>query len=445
MPLHPFYQADKKSMKFLNLSAQSRYLAQNFMEGKDFTHHPEIVDIIQKLNQDGVQDKTFSDVIDNQGHQYVDLVQEGGGVLGFALVGYSYILEQMGLRFLNLAGTSAGAINTLLLASLGDFDECKSDKLIHEFARKDLLDFVSHDNTVKNLLQSIIRKEGRVKSFFHVLWNGFRLKTAMNTALGINNGENFHDWLSEILDRQGIKTTADLFKKRGKLPDTIQIRENVGRDIEGLDTSVVMIAADLTTQTKVKFPEMNVLYWNEPEQVNPADYVRASMSIPFLFEPYEVNNLPKGHRAEQSWQEMASYKGPIPEKVQFVDGGTMSNFPIDAFHIKGIPRLPSFGVKLGINRENPQYADNLRGYLRNLVNAMRQVHDFEFLAKHQEYEQLIQTVDIGDHIWFDFDISNDDKKDLFIRGAKAADEFLRGFNWQEYKQMRYEKLLSPLS
>ncbi len=415
------------------------------MEGTDFTHHPEIIDIIQKLKQDGIQDKTFSDVIDNQGHQYVDLVQEGGGVLGFALVGYSYVLEQMGLRFLNLAGTSAGAINTLLLASLGDFDECKSDRLIHEFARKDLLDFVSHDQTIKNILKSIIRKEGRVRSFFHVLWNGFRLRTAMNKNLGINNGENFQNWLSDILDRQGIKTTADLFNKRSKLPDTIQMRENVSRDIEGLATSVVMIAADLTTQTKVKFPEMNVLYWNEPEQVNPADYVRASMSIPFLFEPYEVNNLPKGEKAKQIWQNMVSYKGPIPDKVQFVDGGTMSNFPIDAFHIKGIPRVPSFGVKLGISRENPQYSGNLRSYLRNLVNAMRQVHDFEFLAQHREYEHLIQTVDIGDHIWFDFDINNEDKKDLFIRGAKAADTFLRSFNWQEYKQMRYEKLLSPLS
>ena len=37
-------------------------------------------------------------------------MQEGGGVWGIALLGYTYILEKMGIRFFSLAGTSAGAI-----------------------------------------------------------------------------------------------------------------------------------------------------------------------------------------------------------------------------------------------------------------------------------------------------------------------------------------------
>ena len=40
-----------------------------------------------------------SDVIDDKGHQYVNLVQKGGGVLGVALVGYTYILEPNGYSF----------------------------------------------------------------------------------------------------------------------------------------------------------------------------------------------------------------------------------------------------------------------------------------------------------------------------------------------------------
>jgi NTE family protein len=46
-------------------------------------------------------------------------VQKGGGVLGIALVGYTYILEEMGIRFIRLAGTSAGAINTALMTVIG--------------------------------------------------------------------------------------------------------------------------------------------------------------------------------------------------------------------------------------------------------------------------------------------------------------------------------------
>ncbi|HEX8357472.1 MAG TPA: hypothetical protein VF610_08680, partial [Segetibacter sp.] len=50
-----------------------------------------------------------SDIIDGDGNQYVNLVQKGGGVLGIALVGYTFILEAAGVRFMRMAGTSAGA------------------------------------------------------------------------------------------------------------------------------------------------------------------------------------------------------------------------------------------------------------------------------------------------------------------------------------------------
>lgn len=33
--------------------------------------------------------RPFSDIIDDEGNQYVDLVMEGGGMLGIALVGYT--------------------------------------------------------------------------------------------------------------------------------------------------------------------------------------------------------------------------------------------------------------------------------------------------------------------------------------------------------------------
>jgi len=70
----------------------------------------------------------ISDIVDAAGHQYVDLVMEGGGLLGIALVGYTWALEQLGLRFLGVGGTSAGSINALLLAGLDDPEQAKSPK-----------------------------------------------------------------------------------------------------------------------------------------------------------------------------------------------------------------------------------------------------------------------------------------------------------------------------
>lgn len=41
-------------------------------------------------------------------------------MLGVAHVGFVYVLEEAGLRFLGLGGTSAGAINAGLIASVRD-------------------------------------------------------------------------------------------------------------------------------------------------------------------------------------------------------------------------------------------------------------------------------------------------------------------------------------
>src|SRR3712207_6668476 len=48
---------------------------------------------------------------------YVDLVFEGGGVRGNALVGALSVLEERGFRPQNVAGTSAGAIVATALAA----------------------------------------------------------------------------------------------------------------------------------------------------------------------------------------------------------------------------------------------------------------------------------------------------------------------------------------
>jgi NTE family protein len=100
-------------------------------------HQTDVQDRVQRL-----AGKRFSDVTDHNGFQYVDLVQEGGGVLGIALVGYTYVLEQAGIRFFSLAGTSAGAINTLLLASLGKIGDAKLECILELLACQNLMEFV---------------------------------------------------------------------------------------------------------------------------------------------------------------------------------------------------------------------------------------------------------------------------------------------------------------
>lgn len=407
------------------------------MDVKEFIRHPQVVSILKELRRDNVHQKPFSDIIDHEGHQYVDLVQEGGGILGFALLGYTYVLEQMGLRFLCMAGTSAGAINTLLLASYGNLKDAKVEKLIQAFAEKDLMEFVDGDPAVHQLTKSLMsNSQGRVRQLYNVARHGLGMFRLVSRHLGLNPGQEFFNWIYRLLKEQGIESNADLMKKRARLSDGMHMRPEIGGDINHLTAGLVIITADVTTQTKVEFPRMAQLYWQSSDSIHPAQFVRASMSIPLFFEPVIVQDLPKGPEVQKMWQEWVRYYGPIPNQVKFVDGGLIANFPIDAFHVNKVPRLPSFGVKLGSTRNEPNEDNTLRGFAKDLINSMRQVHHYEFLLQNRDYEHLIQTVDVGDHSWFDFSISNHDKIDLFIRGARAADEFLRKFNWHEYKELR---------
>ncbi len=49
------------------------------MKINDFTQNPEVFHLIEKLKKDGIDKKEFSDLLDKNNNQYVELVQEGGG------------------------------------------------------------------------------------------------------------------------------------------------------------------------------------------------------------------------------------------------------------------------------------------------------------------------------------------------------------------------------
>ena len=409
------------------------------MKISEFTEHPGVVGILDELRKEKVDQKIFSDVLDSKGKQYVELVEEGGGVLGVALVGYTYALEQMGLRFFSLAGTSAGSINAMVLAGLGDISKPKSEKIIEAIVNKNLYDFVDGNKKVRSFIEALVNKAGK----FTLFWRGWKIKGEIMDHLGMNPGNDFLNWLSGILEDNNVKTVADLDKYFGKLPDDIQIRKGIDKTTDGLKPRLALIAADLTTETKAEFPRMTSLYWKDPEKVNPALFVRASMSIPYFFYPLTIENIPQGADAKINWEETVSFHGDVPKTVRMVDGGVMSNFPIDVFHKKNsVPRLPTFGVRLGIDRDKANKITSPLNLFGAMFNSLRHLHDYDFILKNPDYSLLVEKIDIGDHDWLNFGISDEAKLDLFKRGVEAAAIFLRGFDWAKYKQVR-EAIKSP--
>jgi NTE family protein len=403
------------------------------MKITDFTQNPDVLKIMKGLNQDKINEKQFSDVLDSNGNQYVELVQEGGGVLGVALIGYTYVLEQMGIRFLSLAGTSAGSINAMLLAGLGDASKPKSDKVIEVLVNKNLYDFVDGNKDSKEFIKALVDKAGRAK----LIWKGWQVIDEVFEDLGLNPGNDFLEWLMKFLKKNGINSQADLESTFGKLPSNLVIRPGIDKTIDGLKPKVAIIAADLTTETKVEFPRLSSLYWSQPEKVNPAYYVRASMSIPYFFSPLRITDVPQGQIAKNLWSEEVHYDGDVPKEVFMVDGGIMSNFPIDVFHKKNsVPRLPTFGVRLGVDRNTANKISSPLNLFGAMFNSLRHLHDYDFILRNPDYRMLISKIDIGDHDWLNFGIEDKAKVDLFRRGAEAASLFLRDFNWGEYKKIR---------
>jgi len=412
------------------------------MTTEDFVNQPEFQQLLKETAK--LKGKVYSDILDGEGHQYVDLVQEGGGVLGIALVGYTSILEAAGIRFFHLAGTSAGAINTMILAGIDNIDKAKSTQVLNVLAKQDLFEFVDGDPVLKGIIQKVIDGTPFKKLLTKMLWNIKKIKQALFINLGLNPGRAFEVWIEKVLKESPnkITTVGELIEKRGKkyFPKGL-INRMTGQPIMDETALVHVITADITTQTKILFPKMGHLYWGDKSlNQSPAKMVRASMSVPFFFVPLEIDDIPgAGKPANDAWIENANYHGPIPPKVKFVDGGMISNFPIYVFHSKSrsIPRKPTFGVKLSTYRDEFSDIDDLGSFVGSMVSTMRHDSDNEFLIQNPDFKNLICFIDANKEFnWLNFKMSDEQKKKLFLLGAQKALAFITNFDWGKYKLSR---------
>ncbi len=409
---------------------------------KQFTETPEMLKLLDQISEKGLDRKIYSDLTDGDGNQYVDLVQEGGGVLGIALAGYTWILEKCGIRFFSLAGTSAGAINTILVAGLSEIGQPVSGKIIGILSKKDLSEFIDGNLRIQNLIRRYIEDKPCFK--FFVFLNAFRIWRILKKNLGINPGDEFENWLSACLKEAGIINLNDLRQRRSSIPVLFDRSDN-NAEITRLP-GLQLIASDLTTKSKIVFPEMAELYWEDTDDVNPAKFVRASMSIPFFFFPFKVDNIPNAGetesrslpKSETKWRRHAGYYGKIPDTAYFVDGGLLSNFPINAFHIRsGVPKKPTFGVKLSAWRESYTIPVTPGNMTAAMISTMRQLHDYDFLLNNPDYNSLICHIDAdAEFNWLNFNMEPERQVALFALGAQKAVRFLEKFNWEKYKKIR---------
>ena len=407
-----------------------------------FTADSEVQSLVNQLQQ--LRNKRVSDIVDEEGHQYIDLVMEGGGVLGLSLVGYTYGLEAAGIRFRSVAGTSAGAINALLVQALGTPFDAKSEKMIAAVANMPMASF--QDGNKLSRLATEAWLAGK-----HWLWKysvSLAILRSLLKHLGLNPGTTFHQWLKDILAENHSDSWRALKQQMNTpvpglrfdpvpLPDNIEVPNAPSFDPQNWQVELKVVTAELSSTTKIVLPERDgKLFYTDLNQANPADFARASMSVPVFFYPFKVP-VPKTQSVTDAWQALGYKKKSMPDTAVFVDGGLISNFPINLFHTtNSVPKMPTFGAKLGIEEYVAGNIDGIKPYLGSLIGAMRHDADKEFIRKNPDYKKLVKSIDTGEHHWLDFELANEAKLDLFKRGLAASLEFLDNFDWPEYKKTR---------
>lgn len=315
-----------------------------------------------------------------------DLVLEGGGVKGIALVGAYSVLQEAGYRIHRVAGTSAGAIVGSLIAAdmpLDDMHQVMRTIDYHDFEDKGLLD---HLGLIGQGLSLLFEK-------------------------GIYEGKYLRTWLDDTLTDLGKRTFGDL---RVDDPGSSLPKDKSYR--------LVVTASDITRGRLVKFPWDYPDYQLKADTEAVADAVRASASIPFFFEPVHLK-----------------YRGDTgtPADSYLVDGGMLSNFPIEIFDRSDgkTPRWPTFGIKLSAKPASTQQqkfdVDGPIGFCRALIGTMTNFHDQMHIDDPSVTDRVI-FVDTGHVKATDFDLDEATQTMLYENGRTAATKFLSTWNFDEY-------------
>jgi NTE family protein len=536
------------------------------LEVKDYTSAAE--PLLAHLEEQFPEGVCVSDITDNLNRQYVDLVQEGGGVHGVALAGYTYVLEKMGISFMKMAGTSAGSINTLLLNAVNNKEEAellqlegkfygtRSEKVLEHLSQIDLRDFVDGPPIWRKVILGIFSpafKQKGIKGIiaqyknwliiagvclllmvvagfvlaysedsegwgwvFGISFAGFGLIAVLLVVrifflrklynlvekFGINPGDKFESWIMDILRENKITSVDDLNEKLKREKEALQPRfascnttpvpeadfldqfaplfarisdpevkiellydelchfydnqkhreqstcdiywaavinafsERLAKD-KVITKELVIVSSDITHGLKVEFPGMHKMYWGNDTSLSPARYVRASMSVPVFFRPMEVKFQEEQAEAiAQAWAQMLKVKNKPQMPALFVDGGLLSNFPINVFYsaTTPVPRKPTFGIKLEYENEvDSRTINTMSEFGGSMLSTMRYFYDRDFALKQDLYKKTVRSIDTGKVHWLNFNLTDEEKMELFFRGALAATIFLSRYKISEEK------------
>jgi len=328
-----------------------------------------------------------------------NLVFEGGGVLGIAYLGVLDFLDQHGIlqKVHRVAGTSAGAITACITCFNLPFNELRriADSLDYRKIpeKENHPDLAYIPAFVKNELEKIF---GDVDSIYRLI-----------TDYGWYSSQYFYNWLKEQISSQ--------FDKSKKLPPYTfaDFKNPYIHKNERPFLDLYVIGTDISVKMS------KVFSFETTPNMEVAEAVRISMSIPLFFEAIKLQNYTNNSLLNV-----------------FSDGGVMRNYPINIFDSKNFQDQFLYGVNgqtLGarfISDVKYKEIHNFLDFITNLVLSFLQVQQDTYRNNLKDVARSIEiyTNDISS---VDFNITTNDKTYNFLyqQGYAAAHSYFTSGNY----------------
>jgi NTE family protein len=324
-----------------------------------------------------------------------DGVFEGGGVRGVAFAGAMAAAEQFGgvRAWVNVAGTSAGAIAAALLAA--GYDAAAARELLFATDYRRFPDYGFGGKYVSGVFNAVVRMRG------------------------LAPGNAFRDWLGSAFRNSPLATADPRFGDlvRTDLPSHLSDEERARARYR-----LRVVASDVSNGRMLVLPDDVVQYEDgdgrryDTDEFPVVEAVRMSMSIPILFTPVMLR------------------RDGRPAFV--VDGGLLSNFPVFLFDSPR-PERPTWGFRLhgGTGRRRPPYHPIPRPLwelplLKAMFLTPMEAADIEHMA----HATGVRTVSIptGAVRANDFQLTKEQLEQLYASGYEEAARFFQRQPQREY-------------
>jgi NTE family protein len=310
-----------------------------------------------------------------------DVVLEGGGVRGIGHVGALSVAEEKGYQWVNIAGTSAGAFVAAMLAA-----GYKASEMYDIMKNEVQFSRFSHDPGLDGLMPIEV---------LHMLQRG-----------GIHTGNFIETFIRQKLSAKGIVKFGDLVLKSQE-PKNSNFRYRL-----------MVIASDISSGLMLRLPQDMLLFGLDPDDLDIAQAVRMSASIPFFFMPIQKKHQDGGSSL-------------------IVDGGLLSNFPVYLFDVPTAPRHPTFGLRLvdapptAEEPWPPNPTGNAWQISNALLNTLLRAHDRLYMDDHT-YVRTI-AIPVNGISGTKFDLSSNEADKLYQNGRSAAEQFFSSWDFEAYK------------